>query len=159
MAGMIDVAGVLGVVQRVALGGLVDGLRQADRSRLWSSSIAPDQLVQVSGLGLGDRGAGGLEVGDRLGDLGLVAQGRGQDHPLGDLDRQLRLDVDRLAVVLQEDLVPRVQLALAEDAVLGEQLDRLGRDQVGQAVDRVPAVGQAAAARPRCARPRCSCRR
>ena len=38
-----------------------------------------------------------------------------------------------------------MKLALAEDAVLAEQLDRLGRDQVGQAVDRVPAVGQPAA--------------
>ena len=79
------------------------------------------------------------------GDLRLIAQRGRQDHPLGDLDRQLRLDVDRLAIALDEDLVPRVELALVEDAVLREQLDRLGRDQVGQAVDRGAAVGQSAA--------------
>ena len=37
-----------------------------------------------------------------------------------------------------------MELALGEDAVLAEQRDRLGRDQVGEAVDRVLAVGQAA---------------
>ena len=114
----------------------VDRLKLVDRR---------DQLAQVGRLDLGDSRAGGLEAGDRLGDLGLVAQRGRQDHPLGDLDRQLRLDVDRLAVALDEDLVPRMKLALVEDAVLREQLDRLGRDQVGKAVDRGPAVGQPAA--------------
>ena len=71
--------------------------------------------------GLGNRRAGGLEAGHGPGHLGLVAEGGRKDHPLGDLDRQLGFDVDRLAVVFQEDLVPGVELALAENAVLGEQ--------------------------------------
>ena len=57
-----------------------------------------DQLARASAPGpWGPSAPVALRLDDGLGDLGLIAQRGRQDHPLGDLDRQLRLDVDRLA--------------------------------------------------------------
>src|SRR5512135_2018416 len=58
------------------------------------------ELVEQGGLRGGHLGAGGLELGERPGDLALIPEGGRQDHPVGHLDRDLRLDVDRLLVVL-----------------------------------------------------------
>ena len=65
--------------------------------------------------------------------LRLVADRRGQDHRRAHLQRQLRLDADRQRVHLVADLVAAVQLALVEDAVLLEDLDRLRLDQLRNA--------------------------
>ena len=67
--------------------------------------------------------AGGLRRRDALGDLLLVLERRRQDVAVGHQHHQLRLDVDRLAVGLEVDLVARVQLALVEHLELLERLD------------------------------------
>ena len=62
------VAGMLGVSQRIAFGMLLDDRveRVGRRLELFDRR---DELAQVGRLDLGDGRAGGLEAGDRLGDL------------------------------------------------------------------------------------------
>ena len=62
-----------------------------------------------------------------VGELGLVAQCRRQDHRRRHLERQPRLDVDAEHVLLERDLVAAVHLAVAEHAVVAEQLHRRRR--------------------------------
>ena len=57
-------------------------------------------------------------------DLLLVLERRRQDVAVRHQHHQLAFDVDGLVVGLDHDLVARVQLALVEDLVLLEQLDR-----------------------------------
>ena len=85
-----------------------------------------------------------LQRGDVLRQLGLIADRRGQDHRRPQFQRQLGLDTDGQRVQLEADLVAAVQFALVEHAVLLEQLDGLGLDQLGQRVQRRLQVRQAA---------------
>ncbi len=79
------VAGVLGVVERVAVGVLFERRLESWSSATCSSSIVSDSSPSRLDLRLRHAGAGGLELGDRTGDLGLVPQGRRQDQAAGDL--------------------------------------------------------------------------
>ena len=79
-------------------------------------------------------------------DVLLVLEARRQDVAVGHQHHQLSLDVDGLAVVLEVDLVARVQFALVEDLELLERLDHVGLHDLGQRVDGVLQVQQAALA-------------
>ena len=76
--------------------------------------------------------------------LPLILERRRQDVAVRHQDHELAFDVDRLVVVLEEDLVARVHLALVEDLELLEQLDRVLLDQLRQRVDGVLEVQQLA---------------
>ena len=68
-------------------------------------------------------------------------------YPVRHEDHQLRLDVDRLDVLLVVDLAAGVQLALVQDLVLLERRDDVRLEQLGEGVDRRLVVEQAAARR------------
>ena len=59
---------------------------------------------------------------ETLRELPLEAERRRQDVAVGHQHHQLRLDVDGLVVLLEGDVVARVQLALVEDAVFSNAL-------------------------------------
>jgi hypothetical protein len=67
-----------------------------------------------------------------------------QQHRARDRGRRLSLDVELRDVLLGEHLVPRIELPLGEDAVVGEQGDRLVADQIGESVGGGPQVEQPA---------------
>ena len=84
---------------------------------------------------------------ERARELAEVAGGGRQDHRRGDVEGAVRLDVLDLDVALPVDLDARRELALGQDAELGEQLLGLRGRQRRQRVDRGAVVGQAAAGR------------
>jgi hypothetical protein len=79
------------------------------------------------------RHAAGLGRRHALADALLVLEAGGQDVAVGHQHHQLRFDVDGLAVVLEVDLVARVQLALGEHLELLEGLDTSGLTISGRA--------------------------
>ena len=99
MAGMITSRACLAWDQRVAFRVLVDRFGELVGTRLQLVDRL-DDLVQMGRLSLGNSCAGGLEAGDRPGDFLLIPKRSRQDHPRGHLQRELALDVDRLAVAL-----------------------------------------------------------
>ena len=94
---MIDVAGVLGVGEGVSRRRARRRPRSAGRSR----SAAPRcrrPVVEEAVWALGTVAAGGFQLGDRAAATSAwYRSAAGRICRCGDLDRQLRLDVDRLA--------------------------------------------------------------
>ena len=90
------------------------------------------------------RSASRLHGRDRLGDVLLVAQRGRQDVAIRHERHELGLDVDDLVVGLDVDLVARVHFALVHDLVLLERLADVRLQQLGQRVDGVRQVQQAA---------------
>ena len=90
----------------------------------------PAEIIEGA-LRLLGAGAGGFDGRDAPGELALVAIGGRQDEAVGHQRHELRLDVDRLVVLLQRDVVTGAHFALVEHAVLLERLDHLGLDRFG----------------------------
>ena len=96
------------------------------------------EVVDQAGRLLGERGQAGLLEQQQ------VAGGGGQDHRRGDVRGRLGLGVHRDDVLLEHDVVARVQLALVEHAVVAEGGDGLVGDQLRQGVGRRAQVEQLA---------------
>ena len=90
--------------------------------------------------------AAGLDRRHALADVALILERRRQDVAVAHQHHQLAFDVDRLVVVLEEDLVAGVHLALVEDLELLEQRDGVLGDELRQRIDRVLQVQQPALA-------------
>ena len=98
-----------------------------------------DVLADVAGLGQGrrvdDREGDGEELGEGLGEQRLAGAGRAdeQDVALGQLDvvaaARLLLDLDALVVVIDGDGQLLLGPLLADDVLIQELLDFLGRRQ------------------------------
>src|SRR5690606_25511010 len=80
-------------------------------------------------------------------ELVEVADRGGEDHGARDLRGRLPLDVDRLEVLVEPDLVPGLQLAPGEDSVLLEEGRVLLPRQVLQRLQDAGEVQEAAALR------------
>ena len=91
-----------------------------------------------------DTAADGFLRSDSLGKLLGVGAGSGEDILPDHVKHRLSFDVQHLAVVIELDLIARMQLGLGVDLVAGEELDVLLAEIIGHTVGRGAQVQQAA---------------
>ena len=115
-AGKTSLAHVLGVGVGVAVGVVACGLLELADAALELVDRADQRAEGLEARGL--CGAGGLGGGDALADFLLIPQRRRQDHRLGDHQRRVGLDVQRLHVRLGEDVEAALEFLRRVDLVL-----------------------------------------